>query len=262
MNQFEELKYNSDALFHAVKEDKKFFAAIFNFVENLNALLSSKVDVASKQELHFLAKKIEDFFSKYRSTGRGMYIPPHQTSRADETVKDILRLTSELSQLEEDEFKSLKPAPNKKDPVVKENDKAPCVFIGHGRNKLWATVQMFLQNEMGLKTVCYESESRVGNSIVPVLEKMLDEASYAVLVLTAEDQAEDGGVRARQNVIHEAGLFQGRLGFDKAVLLVQRGTEGFTNVDGLQYIPFTDDNVEEAFYPLQRALKSKGLISS
>ena len=167
-----------------------------------------------------------------------------------------------LSEMPEENYENLKPAKAKKNINPKNNNKLPCVFIGHGRSKLWATVQIFLQNELGLKTVCYESESRVGDSIVPILEKMLDESSFAVLVLTAEDQTGDGGLRARQNVIHEAGLFQGRLGFDRAVLLMQRGIEGFSNVDGLQYIPFTDDNVEEAFYPLQRALKAKELIKS
>lgn len=261
MNKIEELKYNVEALSHAVKEDKKFFAGIFNFVEKLTKLVSTNRGDASQQELYFLAKKIEEFFSKYRSSS-GLYIPPSQTSRVDSTVRDIHKLTSELSGLSEEEFESLKLSSRKKTAPTKGNKKEPCVFIGHGRSKLWAALQIFLQNELDLKTVYYESESRVGDSIVPILKKMLEEASYAVLVLTAEDQTENGGVRARQNVIHEAGLFQGKLGFDRAVLLVQRGVEGFTNVDGLQYIPFTDDNIEEAFYPLQKALKTKGLISS
>ncbi|HEX8632609.1 MAG TPA: nucleotide-binding protein [Pyrinomonadaceae bacterium] len=136
----------------------------------------------------------------------------------------------------------------------------PCVFIGHGRNPLWARLQLFLQNDLGLATVNYESESRVGESIIPVLEKMLDQATFAVLILTAEDETASGTKRARQNVIHEVGLFQGRLGFRKAILLRQHGTEDFSNVAGLQYISFNGDQIAEAFYELQKVLKREGQL--
>lgn len=141
-----------------------------------------------------------------------------------------------------------------------ETKAAPCVFIGHGRSVLWARVKMFLQDELNLKTVYYESESRVGESIVPILEKMLAQATFAVLVMTAEDETAHGGKRARQNVVHEAGLLQGRLGFRKAVLLLQEGVEDFSNVAGLQYIPFTGERIEGTFYELQRVLKREGVL--
>lgn len=137
----------------------------------------------------------------------------------------------------------------------------PCVFIGHGRNPLWARLQWFLQNKLSLETVNYESESRVGESIVPILEKMLSQATFAVLILTAEDETTSGVKRARQNVIHEAGLFQGRLGFKKAILLRQEGTEDFSNVAGLQYISFTGDKLEQTFWELQEVLKREGQLS-
>lgn len=127
---------------------------------------------------------------------------------------------------------------------------------------MWARLQVFIKDELGIETVYYESESRVGESIVPILEKMLDQSTFAVLLLTTEDQTEEGTRRARQNVIHEAGLFQGKLGFDKAILLVQRGLEGFTNIDGLQHISFSDDNIEGTFYQLHRAMKQKGIINT
>jgi predicted nucleotide-binding protein len=136
----------------------------------------------------------------------------------------------------------------------------PSVFIGHGRSPLWARVQLFLENDLKIKTVSYESESRAGDSIVPILERMLSEATFAVLILTAEDATTEGAKRARQNVIHEAGLFQGRLGFKKAILLRQEGLEDFSNVAGLQYIPFSDDRIEQTFYELQRVLKRERLI--
>ena len=134
------------------------------------------------------------------------------------------------------------------------------VFIGHGRSPLWARLQLFLENDLNLQTIAYESESRAGTSIVPILEEMLNQATFAVLILTAEDGTAAGARRARQNVIHEAGLFQGRLGFRKAILLKQEGLEDFSNVAGLQYIPFSGDRIEQTFWELQRVLKREGLL--
>ncbi len=136
----------------------------------------------------------------------------------------------------------------------------PCVFIGHGRSPLWARLKLFLQEELGLRTECYESESRVGESIVPILEGMLEKADFAVLILTAEDETATGSMRARQNVVHEVGLFQSKLGFKRAILLKQDGVEDFTNIAGLQYIPFPNNNIEQSFYQLQRTLKREGLL--
>ena len=89
---------------------------------------------------------------------------------------------------------------------------------------------------------------------------MLAQASFAVLVLTAEDQTAEGPARARQNVVHEAGLFQGMLGFTKVVLLVQTGVEEFSNLAGLQVIFFTDNEIEAAFYGLQQAMQREKLL--
>lgn len=141
-----------------------------------------------------------------------------------------------------------------------DRPRTPCVFIGHGRSKLWARLQLFLHDELQLLTVTYESESRVGLSIVPILEKLLGQATFAVLILTQEDETAEGSRRARQNVIHEAGLFQGHLGFQRGVMLVQSGLEEFSNVAGLQYIGFQGDAIEQTFWELQKALRREQLI--
>jgi predicted nucleotide-binding protein len=52
---------------------------------------------------------------------------------------------------------------------------------------------------------------------------MLDDAGFAFLVLTGEDELKEGQLQARMNVVHEAGLFQGRLGFEKAIVLLEEG---------------------------------------
>jgi predicted nucleotide-binding protein len=138
--------------------------------------------------------------------------------------------------------------------------KPKAVFIGHGRSKLWARVKTFLHDDHGINSFSFESETHVGESIVPILEGFLDKATFAILVLTAEDETSEGTIRARQNVIHEAGLFQGKLGFKKVILLNQQGLDNFSNVDGLQYIGFSGDDIEQTFYQIQRVLKREGII--
>lgn len=65
--------------------------------------------------------------------------------------------------------------------------------------------------------------------------------------MTGEDLKEDGTLMARPNVIHEVGLFQGKLGFSKAIVLLEDETEEFSNLYGIQQIRFTKNNIKETF---------------
>jgi predicted nucleotide-binding protein with TIR-like domain len=51
---------------------------------------------------------------------------------------------------------------------------------------------------------CLSFGARLPNTVR--LKQMLDDAAFAFLVLTAEDERADGKVQARMNVVHEAGL--------------------------------------------------------
>jgi predicted nucleotide-binding protein len=76
---------------------------------------------------------------------------------------------------------------------------------------------------------------------------MVSSASFALLVHTAEDEQADGSMRARENVVHETGLFQGRLGFERAIVLREDGCADFSNISGLQEIRFHEGNIRETF---------------
>jgi predicted nucleotide-binding protein len=94
------------------------------------------------------------------------------------------------------------------------------------------------------------------------LTEMLDEAAIALLVLTAEDERTDGSMAARQNVVHEAGLFQGRLGFTRAIVLLEDGCSEFSNIEGLGQIRFPDGRIGAAFEEVRRVLEREGLVES
>jgi predicted nucleotide-binding protein len=81
-------------------------------------------------------------------------------------------------------------------------------------------------------------------------------------MMTAEDEQPDGTLRARENVVHEAGLFQGRLGFRKAIILLEDGCEEFSNIRGLGQIRFPKNNVSAKFDEIRQVLEREGLIAA
>jgi predicted nucleotide-binding protein len=254
-----ELKLLSEVLWTSLKSDLKFFAPIQVFVQRLAETDFS--DPEQVKEKILMVEKIDDYFDLYRSKpNSGIYFPPGQISSNDKTVKDIFALTQKLKSLSPEdlakEIASIKPAGRPK------AEGGGHIFVGHGRSPLWARLELYLKNELKLQTLSFESESRTSETIINILESFLDKSSYAILIMTGEDDTLDGKTRARQNVIHEAGLFQGRLGFDKVIILKQAEIEEFTNIAGLQYISFTGDEIEQTFYQLGRALKKIGLIKS
>jgi predicted nucleotide-binding protein len=94
------------------------------------------------------------------------------------------------------------------------------------------------------------------------LEEILNNAAFAFLILTAEDEQADGRLRARENVVHEAGLFQGRLGFKKAILLFEETCEKFSNIHGLGYIPFPTGKINATFEDIRKVLEREDVIAS
>ena len=91
---------------------------------------------------------------------------------------------------------------------------------------------------------------------------MLDDAAFAFLILTAEDQHADEKLHARENVVHEAGFFQGRLGFKKATLLLEETCEKFSNIDGLGHIPFPPGKINAAFEEIRKVPEREDRITS
>ena len=123
----------------------------------------------------------------------------------------------------------------------------PVIFVGHGQSEQWRQLKDHLQDKHGYSIEAYEVGARAGHAIRDILEDMLDKSSLAILVMTGEDKDADGGIHARDNVIHELGLFQGRLGFARAIILLEDGTQEFSNIHGIHQIRFSKGNIKETF---------------
>jgi predicted nucleotide-binding protein len=126
-------------------------------------------------------------------------------------------------------------------------ERAVRIFIGHGRNSAWRDLKDHLQDQHGFTVTTYETGARAGYSIQEVLQEMVDRASFALLVHSADDDIGSDLFRARQNVVHETGLFQGRLGFKRAIILREQGCEGFSNIVGTNELRYAKGNIREVF---------------
>ncbi|MDK2375055.1 TIR domain-containing protein [Serratia fonticola] len=134
------------------------------------------------------------------------------------------------------------------------------IFIGHGRSPIWRELKDYIKDKLNLP---YDEFNRVpvaGVSNTHRLQQMLDQAAFAFLIMTAEDESSSGSKQARMNVVHEVGLFQGKLGFEKAIILLEDGCEEFSNINGLGQVRFPAGNVSAIFHQIQDVLEREGLL--
>lgn len=178
-----------------------------------------------------------------RTLRSGTDVWVHASSRDE--IESVFRV------FDENEERCRLPEPEEEEIEAPE----PKLFIGHGHNPQWRDLKDHLHEKHGYDVAAYEIGSRAGHTIRNILEDMLDESSFALLVMTGEDEMKDGKILARQNVIHEAGLFQGHLGFNRAIVLLEDGTEEFSNIHGLQQIRFAKGRIAETYGEVLAVLK-------
>ena len=134
------------------------------------------------------------------------------------------------------------------------------VFIGHGGSPVWKDLKDFIQDRLNLPWDEFNRIPVAGTTNIARLSEMLDAAAIAFLVMTGEDEQADGKLQARMNVVHEAGLFQGRLGFTRAIVLIEDGCEEFSNIQGLGQIRFPKSNIKAAFEEIRQVLEREGIL--
>ena len=128
------------------------------------------------------------------------------------------------------------------------------VFIGHGHSDTWRAVKDFVERELGLEVEEFERESVAGRQIKDRLEEMLRNAGWAILVATRDDSS---GSEPRLNVIHELGFAQGRLGWENAIILLEKGCQLPSNLGGTVYLEFQRGQVKQVFNDLRNCLSGK-----
>lgn len=187
------------------------------------------------------------------------YVGPVTSRIPTPLIKTILDDAKSIESLSDADVVNLIQQQQQKVPVPPAQAKG--IFIGHGRRTDWLEVERHLFNKYSLDAQTFEKNAMAGEQVIPTLQKMLDACNFAIVVATKEDSAEDGQ-RARQNVVHEIGLCQGRYGFERVAILVQEGVQLFSNLSGMQVIYFKENRIDQAFGPLEKQLSNFGYVAS
>jgi predicted nucleotide-binding protein len=134
------------------------------------------------------------------------------------------------------------------------------IFIGHGRSPLWRELKDFLFERLNLNWVEFNSEAVAGFTTFERISEMLAEAEFAFLIMTGDDLHADDTVHARENVVHEVGLFQGKLGPKRAIVLLEDGCNEFSNIVGLSRIRFPKGNISAKFEDIRKVLERENVL--
>ncbi|MGJ4999457.1 TIR domain-containing protein [Bradyrhizobium sp. HKCCYLS3077] len=134
-------------------------------------------------------------------------------------------------------------------------------FIGHGHSPSWLVLKNFLVERLGLEVDEFNRVPVAGRSTAERLTEMMESAAIAFLVLSAEDETSDNKILARQNVVHELGLFQGRLGFTRAIVLLEEGCEEFSNIHGIGQIRFPKGKIQAIFEEIRHICEREKVVA-
>lgn len=143
--------------------------------------------------------------------------------------------------------------------ICKPRARPTTVFIGHGRCRDWEKVRGYLIT-LGVEVDEFNVPPTAGITTVERLTQMLDRARFAILVMTAEDKQANGNVNPRLNVVHEIGLFQGRLGFQKSIIVKEKSAGEFSNIEGLTYVSYAKGKIAQAFPEIRGVLVRERVI--
>lgn len=187
-------------------------------------------------------------------------LPPHITYQSElDFAQQPSRLLTLLADYCESLARHIERKESRKMRRMEEN-MGKKIFIGHGRSMAWRDLKDFLHEKLGLEYDEFNRQPTAGFTTIERLERMLDDAGMAFLVLTGEDEDSEGRTQARQNCIHEVGLFQGRLGFRRAIILLEDDCEEFSNIAGLSQIRFPKGDINSKREEIRETLVREGFI--
>jgi predicted nucleotide-binding protein len=222
-------------------------------IDNLE--LMSKMDVAQ----HWLPKG-QIVTRDMTAMGQGNQVPPHIDVLAEvASVRQAFNICQAAANIAKKAASHLERKGRSKAVADRIGTN---VFIGHGRSAAWRELKDFVQDRLGLPWDEFNRVPVAGVTNIARLSEMLDAAAIALLVMTAEDEMVDGAMQARMNVVHEAGLFQGRLGFTRAIALIEEGCAEFSNIQGLGQIRFPKGNIAAVFEEVRRVMEREGLSTA
>jgi predicted nucleotide-binding protein len=137
------------------------------------------------------------------------------------------------------------------------------VFIGHGRSKEWQDLAIFIQKNLKIEYEEFGLGVFEGKFNFEHLEDLLDKCGLAFLVMTGDDtRIEDSDTpkttkHARENVIHEIGYCQGRLGRRNTIVVAEEGCAIPSNLDGQGRVQFKKGELAAKFHKIRGIVEDR-----
>lgn len=136
------------------------------------------------------------------------------------------------------------------------------IFLVHGHDhRLLHEVARVLERATGREVIVLHEQASRGRTVLEKFEDHAQLASFAVVLLTADDVGGAAGQekkpRARQNVVFELGFFFGQLGRERVCVLLEEGVEQPSDMAGLVYV--AADAPGNWKYSLSRELQASGI---
>ena len=226
------------------------------FITSLREQVEQAAIQSKDQVLHQLLPSRPLMSRDSMAVTQGLQVPPHLLVLSEvTTLRQAPAACSRLAQLAQKAGSHLarQQRRSKRSREIGTN-----VFIGHGRSPIWRELKDFVQDRLRLPWDEFNRVPVAGLTNIARLSEMLDAAAIAFLIMTGEDEQADGKHHPRMNVVHEAGLFQGRLGFSRAIILLEEGCEEFSNIEGLGQIRFPKGDIKAVFEEVRRVPRARG----
>ncbi len=141
------------------------------------------------------------------------------------------------------------------------------VFVVYGHDTHAKTQLEAMLRRWDLDPLILDQLPSEGQTVIEKLEKYTQgDVSFAVVLATPDDEGNIVGkqderkLRARQNVVLELGLLLSKLGRARVAILLksQEKMERPSDIQGLIYLPFTDD-VAETKVQLAKEMEKQGI---
>lgn len=122
------------------------------------------------------------------------------------------------------------------------------VFVFHGRSPLWNQVVDFVTTKLEIEAVTLPADRDGDVTDMEVLDTAAEDASHAIVVLTADDN--------REQALHAIGYFQGLYGPNNVLVLREASVEEFSSLSGVIYEAFEGRNIAHTFPALAEEIEA------
>jgi predicted nucleotide-binding protein len=152
-------------------------------------------------------------------------------------------------------------------PAAGQRNSSRKVLVVYGHDTQAKTQLEAMLRRWDLDPLILDQLPSEGQTVIEKLEKYTQgDVSFAVVLATPDDEGNIVGkqdekkLRARQNVVLESGLLLSKLGRARVAILLknQEKMERPSDIQGLIYLPFTDD-VAETKVQLAKEMEKQGI---